>query len=85
MAAVPAVKAVTAAPISTPAVEPTSPLTILFAINGITAMASEKMMLAKPIRNDPSRLPRPPRKLFWPSIWPTWPICTALSNAPNPP
>jgi hypothetical protein len=33
-------------------------------MNGITAMASEKMMLAKPIRTDPSRLPRPPRKLF---------------------
>src|ERR1035438_1675155 len=35
-------------------------------------------MLTIPIKNEPSRLPRPPRKLFWLSIWPTWPICTAV-------
>src|SRR5258708_30060015 len=40
-AAAPAVRAVTAAPINAPAVDPTSPLTILLAINGITAIANE--------------------------------------------
>jgi hypothetical protein len=40
-AATPAVSAVAAAPIIADAVEPTSPLTIRFAMNGMTAMASE--------------------------------------------
>jgi 2-oxoglutarate dehydrogenase E1 component len=40
-AAIPAVTTVAAAPTNATAVAPTSPLTIRFAINGITAIASE--------------------------------------------
>src|SRR5260370_4535688 len=51
----PAVRAVTAVPTMATAVLPTSPLTMRFAMKGMTAIAREYTMLAMPIRIAPSR------------------------------
>jgi hypothetical protein len=62
-AAVPAATAVVAAVIICRAAEPTSPVTMLFAMNGIAAIAIEYTMLMMPTRKEPSipfKAPRNP-------------------------
>jgi hypothetical protein len=84
-AAVPAATAVVAAAIICRAAEPTSPVTMLFAMNGIAAIAIEYTMLMMPTRNEPSIPFSAPRKPLPARTVDILFKCTAVISRPSAP